>query len=235
MSRYLVVAGLLVLGAGGAAAWQATSPSKQYRQYVGQTRTICGRVATYTFPGKEGSGDCTLRLQLGDPYWDSAFYLEVEGKGNSAVAPEPFLSSRVCATGVVASDTNKVPFIRVTNASDVRITDGAASTAFGSGAVHVCEAGVVAPQLRQNITPVYPPQEFERRARAGNYSTAVVFLQAVVAANGSLESYRTIYSEAPAFAAAAEEALRQWRFNPATRTGVPVRVVVEVEMKFTFK
>ncbi len=39
----------------------------------------------------------------------------------------------------------------------------------------------------------------------------------------------------PELGDAAQAALRQWRFSAGTRRGVPVRVLAEVDIKFTLR
>lgn len=212
---------------------QAPSTIDDFRKYVGQTQTICGRVVTYDYPGKAGSGDCQLRLDMGQPSWNPVFYALINPGPGLVPAPEPFLSSRVCVTGLVSSDPKHVPFIAVSDASLVQLADKEPAPQFGAGAVRACEAGVTAPKLAKEVRPNYPADEFHKRA-VGDRSPVVVFLQALVGADGRVTACRTGYAPSASFRDAAEKAVKQWRFAPATRNGSAVPVIVEVQMTFNF-
>ncbi|MEM1180632.1 MAG: TonB family protein, partial [Acidobacteriota bacterium] len=74
--------------------------------------------------------------------------------------------------------------------------------------------------------PVYP-----QSARASGAEGDVV-LTLVVDADGSVESVDVTRGLSPALDAAALEAVRRWRFRPATQDGVPVRVEHRVTLRF---
>jgi len=74
--------------------------------------------------------------------------------------------------------------------------------------------------------PEYPVQE----RRAGHEGTVVVHL--VVDADGSGHNVAVFRSVSPNFDAAAVEAVKTWKFSPATKDGKPVSVTVAVEVMF---
>jgi TonB family protein len=77
----------------------------------------------------------------------------------------------------------------------------------------------------QMVRPVYPPE-----AKA-NKVTGTVLLLAEVGNDGKVESLRTLKGD-PALAAAAEEAVKQWIYEPVRIAGEPVAVLVEIEVNF---
>lgn len=72
------------------------------------------------------------------------------------------------------------------------------------------------PAVEYAIQPVYP----EELAAKGIVGGAVFELE--VGLDGALHSLRCLRSSHPEFAAAAEAALRQWRFHAASKQGMPV-------------
>src|SRR5262245_45117299 len=100
----LVVAAAVALIIPAVASVQRGSDIRDFQKDVGQTKTICGRVVTYDYPGKDGSGDCSLRLDIGGPYWNPAFYVLIKPASGSVPAADAYLAQEVCATGNVESD-----------------------------------------------------------------------------------------------------------------------------------
>lgn len=84
---------------------------------------------------------------------------------------------------------------------------------------------VVAPALRQRVEPDYP--EAARRARL----EGTVILSAIITASGAVQEIRVLRSLNPLLDEAAERAVRQWRYRPATLHGrsVPVYLTVTVD------
>jgi hypothetical protein len=213
---------------------QRGSDPREFRKYVGETKTMCGHVMTYDYPGKDGSGDCSLRLDIGGPYWKPVFYILIKPDARPIPAAESYLAQEACATGIVENDRKHVPFIAVTGGSGLEIKDRAPTSPFGEGAARTCEMGMVGPKLKKEVKPNYPVDEFRRRAAVKNFANERVALQAVIAEDGGVRACRTVYAMSASFAHAAEAALKQWRFTPARRNGAAVAVVVQVEMTFAF-
>jgi hypothetical protein len=214
---------------------QAPSTSGEFRKFVGQTKTICGRVVSYDYPGKDGTGDCSLRLDIGAPYSKAVFYAFVKSETGSVPVPEPFLANQICVTGLVESDKKRTPFIAVGSSSNIDVRDTVSSPPFGGGAARTCEAGIVAPKLTQQVRANYPADEFRQRTEAKNYQSELVSLQAVVAEDGSVRECRTVYAMSASFAREAEAAVRRWRFTPARRDGKPVAVIVVADVTFDYR
>jgi TonB family protein len=86
---------------------------------------------------------------------------------------------------------------------------------------------VQATKLISQIKPVYP----ESAQRQGIEGT--VLLQAVIARDGSLLSLGVVNTLAdPDLAAAAVDAVKQWRYEPTLLNGEPVEVVTTISVNF---
>jgi TonB family protein len=57
-------------------------------------------------------------------------------------------------------------------------------------------------------------------------------LEAIIAASGAIEDVRVVKSAGALLDAAAEEAVRRWKYRPATLNGCPVRVRLTVTVAF---
>ena len=88
---------------------------------------------------------------------------------------------------------------------------------------------VKAPVLVLRAEPDYP--EAARRA----HLDGVVILEAVITANGEVNDIRILRSANPLLDAAAEKAVRQWRYKPATLNGRAVSVYLTVTVTFGLK
>jgi protein TonB len=59
-----------------------------------------------------------------------------------------------------------------------------------------------------------------------------VVLRAVISLEGNLLSVSTLPGADPALAAAAIDAVKQWRFQPTLLNGKPVEVITNIEVRF---
>ncbi len=91
--------------------------------------------------------------------------------------------------------------------------------------------GVMPPVLIKQVTPVYPP--LARRAKA----SGEVRLRALVGIDGSVEKVQIlkVTRTGVGFETAAETAVRQWRYRPATKKGVKVKMWVPIRIPFMTK
>lgn len=95
----------------------------------------------------------------------------------------------------------------------------------GGGAYRV-GGGVSAPRV------IYAPDpEFSEEARKAKYQGTVV-LWTVVGPDGRVHDIRIQRSLGMGLDERAIEAIRQWRFEPGRRDGIPVAVMVNVEVNF---
>ena len=85
---------------------------------------------------------------------------------------------------------------------------------------------VAAPKLIHSVPPRYP-----EIARAAHLS-GIVILEALVDANGRVESVSVLRGRA-LLDEAAVEAVRQWRYKPLLLNGVPTRFILTVTVMFT--
>ncbi len=88
--------------------------------------------------------------------------------------------------------------------------------------------GIDAPQKTHNVAPRYP--ELARQIRV----SGVVILEAVIDAQGLVESVRVLRSIA-LLDQAAIDAVREWRFTPARLNGEPIPVVMTVTVAFALE
>ena len=84
----------------------------------------------------------------------------------------------------------------------------------------------VAPKPVTQVMPVYPAEALKRRLR-GNVS-----LRVVVNANGEPGEITVVSGAHPDLNDAAIAAARQWRFEPARKSGRPVRTTTTVRFSF---
>lgn len=91
--------------------------------------------------------------------------------------------------------------------------------------------GVRPPVLIKQVTPVYPP--LARRAKV----TGEVRLRALVGIDGSVEKVQIlkVTRAGVGFETSAETAVRQWRYRPATKKGVKVKMWVPIRIPFMTK
>jgi TonB family protein len=84
------------------------------------------------------------------------------------------------------------------------------------------------PRKLKDVRPVYPPSMREA-GREG-----VVPIEAIIGRDGAVYSVRVLSANIhPDFAAAAADAVRQWRFDPTLLNGAPVDVTMTVTVKFS--
>jgi protein TonB len=81
----------------------------------------------------------------------------------------------------------------------------------------------------REVRPVYT-DEGRRRAVEGD-----VVLEIVVRRDGTVGTVRVVRTLGAGLDQRAMEAVRQWKFGPATRDGAPVDVVVEVSVEFKLR
>jgi len=98
----------------------------------------------------------------------------------------------------------------------------------GGGVFHV-GGGVSPPTVLQRVEPQY--SEEGRKAR---YQGTVV-LEAIVRRDGTVDIQRIVRSLGFGLDENAIQALKQWRFRPGMRNGVPVDVSLNIEVNFNLR
>jgi periplasmic protein TonB len=97
------------------------------------------------------------------------------------------------------------------------------------GGVYRVGGGVSAPVVIFRVEPLYSEE-----ARKVKYQ-GVVVLWAIVRKDGSLEILRLVRGPGLGLDESAINALKQWRFRPGLKDGVPVDVALNVEVSFTLR
>lgn len=93
------------------------------------------------------------------------------------------------------------------------------------------EEGIVIPELMKRVRPVYP--ERARQVHGGG----TVVLQAVIDVTGAVADACVAFAQPQNLQldAAAMGALRNWRYKPATKGGIPVAILTVVEMTWEIR
>jgi TonB family protein len=106
---------------------------------------------------------------------------------------------------------------------------GAGTGGGTGGGVYQPGAGIDPPTLVREVRPIYTDEARRQRIQGD------VILEIVVRSDGSVGSIRVRRSLGGGLDQRAIEAVRQWRFNPARRHGIPVDVAVEVAVEFKLR
>jgi TonB family protein len=110
---------------------------------------------------------------------------------------------------------------------DTRIAGGPPASGPGPGPVRI-GGNIRAPRKLHHVPPTYPAS-MRMAGREG-----AVPIQAIIGLDGTVIWTRVLGAHVhPDFAAAATEAVRQWRFDATLLNGVPVEVVMNVSVKFS--
>jgi protein TonB len=86
--------------------------------------------------------------------------------------------------------------------------------------------GAVPPKARSSNKPPEYPQEMRKEGRVG-----YVTLRIIIDANGDVTDVQTVDGDEP-FVTAAINAVKHWRYQPATMNGVPIAVYRNIKVKF---
>jgi TonB family protein len=110
-----------------------------------------------------------------------------------------------------------------------RPAEVARPAAVAGGPVRV-GGNIKAPRKLKDARPVYPAAMREAGLEG------VVPMEALIGPDGTVASVRVLSAEVhPAFARAAEDAVRQWVFSPTLLNGVPVEVEMTVSVQFSLE
>jgi TonB family protein len=90
-------------------------------------------------------------------------------------------------------------------------------------------SGITPPSLLREVKPDYT-EEGRRRGIEGE-----VELEIVIRHDGSVGDVRLLHGLGSGLDERAIDAVRQWRFSPATRQGAPVDVFVQVSVEFRLR
>jgi len=90
-------------------------------------------------------------------------------------------------------------------------------------------SGVDAPRLVKEVRALYT-DDARRRGIEGD-----VVLEVIVTQSGSVDRVKVVRGLGSGLDQNAMAAVRQWRFNPARRQGVPVDAVLEISVEFRMR
>ena len=107
--------------------------------------------------------------------------------------------------------------------------EGGAGGCEGCGVISANAAGVTPPVALETVSPVYP--ELARKVHV----EGVVVLEAIIGSDGSVRDARILRSTSPLLEAAALEAVRRWRYEPARIGTRPVPVYLSVVVTFALR
>ena len=96
----------------------------------------------------------------------------------------------------------------------------------GAGQIFRVGGDVLAPKLLNRVEPSYPRAAREKRIEG------VVILEAKLTESGNVSDIAVLKSVHPLVDEAAVQAVRQWRYSPATLNGTPVSVYLTVTTTF---
>jgi TonB family protein len=90
---------------------------------------------------------------------------------------------------------------------------------------------IASPKLVTEVKPQYTEAAMHERIQGG------VWTEVEVLENGSVGDVLVVNSLDPVFGLDEEavRAVKEWRFQPATQDGMPLRMVVTIELTFTLK
>ena len=99
------------------------------------------------------------------------------------------------------------------------------------GGVYRPGSGVINPRILREVKPQYTADAMRAKVQG------TVLLECVVLADGTVGRIDVVKSLDPTFGLDQEavKAARQWRFQPGTRFGEPVAVLVTIELTFTLR
>jgi TonB family protein len=141
----------------------------------------------------------------------------VDGAGEPFSLPIPYNSTFVIAS---PDDAESPQWIAVTVFDDA--TAAKVSDVFRVG------GEVKAPTVVSKVEPVYPEEERKKR------NSGIVILEVLIEANGDVSGAHLL-KPLPGLDEAAVTAVKQWRFQPATRDGQPVAVIFNLTIQFRLK
>jgi len=90
---------------------------------------------------------------------------------------------------------------------------------------------VLAPSIESRVDPIYPPAARNARLQGE------VVLEIVVRKDGTVDasSIKVVKGMGMGLTQAAQDAVKKWRFKPATRHGLPVDVIDRIEVSFIIR
>jgi protein TonB len=154
----------------------------------------------------------------------------------NAEASSPNAAPIVAPTGI-SQETGLENFRGVPGGSDAPVAGLPEGTIGGSGfepppptpaAPMRLVSNMKAPRKIADIAPIYPAIATAARAQG------IVIMEATIDVHGNVVDVRVLRSS-PLLDQAAIDAVRQWKYTPATLNGLPVPVIMTVTVNFTLR
>ena len=209
-------------GAPRAAEAQTSTPAPLQN---GENVRVCGMVTSYAT-----SPRCDVTFILNESLTSRRISVLVPAGAQPDFARRywQLAGAEICASGPARVFAERT-FVSVRSAENLEMARAGPHAAFAADARPSCGAGLIAPEVISRKNPDYTPETM----RSG--IQGVVEMEAVVEATGLVGNVRVRKSLHPQLDAAATDALKEWRFKPGTNDGVPVPVLVHIEMTFTLR
>lgn len=214
-------------------SWESydRTPASSAAQFIGKTRAVCGAVKSARLTGPNDKAvfeldaapaNVPVAVELSAEI--RRLYGEVFDRGATAL--------EICVLGKIEQKTTGLQ-LTVSDRDKVQIAARSAARVgkptepFAPGVLRA-GAGVTYPRIKQQVNPKYTPLAMRVKLMG------TVELDAVVRTDGTVGEVQVTKSLDAVFGLddAAIQALKAWRFEPATRKGQPVEVVVGVQLEF---
>jgi TonB family protein len=140
-----------------------------------------------------------------------------------------FAEDFIFENGTLIRYVNQESALRAANLAGSAVPQPPDASLAGRGRWVRIEPPIVAPVVATRVEPAYPDDY--RRARV----SGLVILEAAISETGTVEAVGVLKSLAPGLDMAAVNAVRQWKFKPATRDGKPVPVLFNLTINFKLK
>jgi TonB family protein len=178
-----------------------------------QFEALRGEIVVSILPRRTGSDMLELDISI------------TTRKDAMAVTTSICVSARAGSTFVLGGNSHSLPNGWATADAPffVAITPLAR---FSTPAVWPIGGDVMPPKELSRVQPRFPP-DAKREGRTG-----VVVFDVVVDTSGAIASVEVARHADPDLEQAALEAVKQWRYQPATRNGAPVPVWLSITMRF---
>jgi TonB family protein len=217
--------------------WIAYHPAARFlQQQMAQTRELeCDRLAASLLPDGPRYAQSLLRLAaliVTRPHHPNVYaigtfdagilekrVMTMQTKRNRLSAPMRFA---VAGGAVLLLVGTAIAGASSTVALDAAPMDRSNSPVYRLG------PGVTSPKLISSVDPEFP-KSFRAK---GKTFEGICVVKLIVNKRGLPEDVQVAHSLAPAFDANAVDAVKQYRFHPATRNGQPVDVAIHIEVNF---
>jgi TonB family protein len=208
-----------------------TREGKELRSESAPIIPLTRRVVPSTSPSHPPEPAITLAIQNADLHDLLKMVSNLTGK---AITADPGINGRVSIDVVdtpwtlalfKALEPLNLTILRSPDGTSVRVIQRVEPPPPPPG-VHRVGGDVSPPRPLTRVEPIYPPEA--RRARVAG----MVILEMVINERGEVENARVLKPMPFGMDQAALDAVRQWKFEPATIDGTPVKVLFNITISF---